>query len=670
MDLKNNIFNTLHQIFDISQKFQGYDYLQELAKNISIGLNVDYVLIGKLTPEKNAVETIIFIHQNEILDNFTYSLKGTPCDLVGKTQKTCTYLDHVAELFPEDEFFEKFKIRSYTGNALHNDKGEPIGIFSIFNKRPMRDKKNINSVMNFFTARINSEILKFDQQAELKKLNSELKLKNNQLQDLQSMTQTGLWEVDMQSKNFTGCPKLFDLLQIPSDFTVSHDVLMQPFNRVTQKKLYRYYHECRKLKRSFSDVLEFKDINNQTKWIRILGHPLLSDDQKSVLKIVGTFQDITAELKKHKDNIHLKHELKNFVESLSQFLIVGKTNLKGQITYANDKFCEISGYARNELMGKNHRILNSGTHSFDFFFNLWSTIKSGHPWEGIICNKTKDGTLYWVQTFIFPSIDENGVITEYTSIRFDITDKVKLMEELNDEKEKATFASQLAAVGELSAGIAHEIANPLTVISGNLLLLRRKSDDKEKREEIISMIDKNVARIGKIIKGLHHVAQKSRDDSFTLNSLETILHNTLEFSEEALKKSHIEFRMDIPSHEVFLNCNDVKISQIVLNLINNAKDAINDSNKKERWIKVAVHDCEDEIIIKVIDSGPGVPEEHKENIMKNFFTTKKVGKGTGLGLTLVNRFAKEHGATVELTTDGGYTCFQVRFPKNVMDLAI
>lgn len=670
MDLRDNIFTTLHHIFDISRKYHGIEYLQELMKNISIGLNVDWALIG-LFDEKypSMINSLVIVNQGELFEDVSYPIAGSPCETVVNQQGICTYLDHVAEHFPQDDLLVRMKIRSYTGNILKDDSGKAIGVFAIHNTKPMRDKKNINAVMNFFTARINTEVLKYSQQNELVLLNEELQVKNNQLMDLQALSQTGIWEIDLAKREIKGDEKLYKLYQLPPDFSMTKDVLLHPFDESTKKRMYKYYFECTQLKRSFSDVLQFVDINKKIHWIRVVGHAVKNAKGK-VIRITGAFQNITKEMQKHKDNILLKNELENFEDSINKFLIVAKTDQRGIITYANDKFCEISGFEHKELIGKNHRILNSGTHSFDFFLNLWRTISDGKPWEGVICNRAKDGTLYWVQTFIFPILDEKGFITEYTSIRFDITEKYKLSEELNEERERATFASQLAAVGEMSAGIAHEIANPLTVISGNLMMLRKKAGDANDCLDIISRVDRSVSRIGKIIRGLHHVAQKSRDNSFTLNSIANILQNTLEFSEEALKRSHIEFIMELPEHEILLNCNDVKISQIVLNLINNAKDAINEANSQEKWIKVAVEDHPDEILIKVIDSGPGIPDENKEKIMETFFTTKQVGKGTGLGLTLVNRFTKEHSGNVEVTTEKDNTCFVVHFPKNIMDMAI
>ncbi|MEB0046237.1 MULTISPECIES: putative bifunctional diguanylate cyclase/phosphodiesterase [unclassified Pseudomonas] len=111
--------------------------------------------------------------------------------------------------------------------------------------------------------------------------------------------------------------------------------------------------------------------------------------------------------------------------------IFSETDLSGRITYVNDQFCAISGYSREELMGQNHRILNSGLHPADFFANLWRTIALGNVWKGEICNRAKDGSLYWVDSTMVPVLDDvTGRVQRYLSIRFDVSDKRQLLHSL------------------------------------------------------------------------------------------------------------------------------------------------------------------------------------------------------------------------------------------------
>ena len=123
-------------------------------------------------------------------------------------------------------------------------------------------------------------------------------------------------------------------------------------------------------------------------------------------------------------------KLAQFKAALDEHAIVATTDTRGTITYVNDKFCEISQYSRDELIGNTHRVINSGTHSEEFFGTMWGTISSGEVWKGEVCNRAKDGSLYWVETTIVPFMTRSGVPYEYIAIRTDITVRKQQQEEI------------------------------------------------------------------------------------------------------------------------------------------------------------------------------------------------------------------------------------------------
>jgi PAS domain S-box-containing protein len=346
-------------------------------------------------------------------------------------------------------------------------------------------------------------------------------------------------------------------------------------------------------------------------------------------------------------------ELADIKFALDQSTIVAITDQRGIINYVNDEFCRISKYSRDELLGQDHRIINSGYHPKDFIRHLWTTIASGKVWKGDLKNRAKDGTIYWVDTTIVPFLSSDGKPYQYVAIRHDIT-QLKLAEEkILQQTAELQRAAQLSFVGELAAGLAHEIKNPLAGIQGTVDILIRRCEASDPAREPLKAIRHEVERIDGTVRALLDRARPR-----ALNPAQTSLTDLVwravgiarsQAVSAAARGHHVHVDFEPPPEDIELVADAAQIEDAVLNLVINAVEAIEGEGKVTVSIRRAESESEaefdEEAAIEVSDTGSGISEEYLALIFHPFFTTTK--GGTGLGLPAVRRIVRGHGGRVE-----------------------
>lgn len=236
-----------------------------------------------------------------------------------------------------------------------------------------------------------------------------------------------------------------------------------------------------------------------------------------------------------------------------------------------------------------------------------------------------------------------------------------------DQQASLIHKTKLASLGEMAASIAHEINNPLTIINGNVGLLRRilvhaQDLNHPKANQYLDSIEKTVHRIDKIIRGLKAMSRDGFNDPFEMVDLAGTIINANSLMREKFRYHGIEIRENVPTRGAWLECRSVQVEQIIINLLSNAFDAIRDL--PEKWVDISIFDDGLNWVIRITDSGAGIPEGMQNKIMQPFFTTKQLYQGTGLGLSISKAIAEDHGGSLELDPIAKNTCFVLTLPKN------
>jgi PAS domain S-box-containing protein len=360
-------------------------------------------------------------------------------------------------------------------------------------------------------------------------------------------------------------------------------------------------------------------------------------------------------------------ELADIKFALDQSTIVAITDQRGIINYVNDEFCRISKYLRAELLGQDHRIINSGYHAKEFMRNLWTTIAAGQVWKGEIRNRAKDGSIYWVDTTIVPFLNAEGKPYQYVAIRHDITQMKLAEEQIRQQAVELQRASQLSFIGELAAGLAHEIKNPLAGIQGAVDILIRRREPNDPEHEALSGVRHQVQRIDATVRALLDRA-RPRTLKLAQISLTELMQTTAALAQAQLSgrvsKNNVNIEFVPPTDDILLKADAAQIEDAVLNLIINAIDAIEgDGQVTVTVATVPAPDDEasEEAVIRVSDNGRGISEESQSHIFNPFFTTSK--GGTGLGLPAVRRIARLHGGHIEVDSALGQgSTFTIHLP--------
>lgn len=390
-------------------------------------------------------------------------------------------------------------------------------------------------------------------------------------------------------------------------------------------------------------------------WIDMTIIPFFNADG-TPREYVAIRTDITRIKESEEALIQSLKEVSNYKFALDASSIVAIADPKGIIKYANDNFCKISKYSRDELLGKDHRLVRSGYHSKAFIKNLWDTISAGKIWKGELKNKAKDGTFYWVDTTIVPFLDEDGKPFQYVAIRSDISDRKKTEEELIRYSE--AMADKNAQLVDFCNIVSHNLRAPLVNIS-MLVDYIEQSEDVEEQVEALGKVKPVVNHLMEIFNELVESLQVRQDATIKLDkvALQGSLDKVLKGFESQIREYEAVITTDF-SGAPFIYCPQQYLESIFTNLISNSLKY--KSPNRSPKIIIKTKDLGNSILLSVEDNGLGINlSVHQKNLFKirKTFHKHPDAKGFGLFMTKTQVEAIDGKIWAESSPDVGSTFF-------------
>jgi PAS domain S-box-containing protein len=395
---------------------------------------------------------------------------------------------------------------------------------------------------------------------------------------------------------------------------------------------------------------------------KLIGLIYIADEKKGIfskdlIEFVETLSCIIGEAIAKFDAEEELARLASAAESAADAIVI--TDKKGLIQYINPAFEQITGYTKDEVIGKNIHLLDSGEQIEDFYIEIRETLKHKGVWKGMLVNRKKDGSLYHEECTISAVRDSSGNIINYVAIKRDVTEKIRL-------ESIAQAVNIMNNIGYIFSGIRHEIGNPLNSIKMTLSMLKenfRKFDTSAINEYLERSIDE-IRRVEYILKSFKNFNMYEHLELQNI-PVKSFMDKFLTIIKDDFYKRGISFSLHQSPDVDYCYADPRALHQVLLNVLINAADAC--IGRKNPMISISVSGSSETIDIKVQDNGCGMSEDQVRNLFRPFFTTKP--DGTGLGLVITKKMLSLMNGTIEIHSikDKG-TTVNILLPRGSNDL--
>jgi PAS domain S-box-containing protein len=481
------------------------------------------------------------------------------------------------------------------------------------------------------------------QQAEQVLRANELRLK-----EVQRIAKMGSWELDLVSGELLWSDEVFLIFEIDQTLLdVSYKVCLSRVHPEDRDAVNQAWDNSLTTYSPYEITYRLFLPDGRIKWVNT-HWDTFHDDQGKAFRATGTVQDIT-------ERKEVEAKSATYLDAIGNLALVSIADRRGHILQANAMFCEVSGYSEEELIGRDHRILNSGTHPKAFFVEMWATIVRGDTWHKEIFNRSKSGTLYWVDSTIVPLKDSSGQVTSYLSFRVDIT-KRKLIE-IEVTKAKTDAEKANLAKSHFISHMSHELRTPLNVMLGYAQLMESGSIPPTPRQ--MTMLKEIIGGGWYLLELINKILDLAAIESGKLVvarepvCMTEVVAECRTMIEPQAHERSIQLIFLLPDMHVFVEGDRTRVKQVLINLLSNAIKY----NSEGGTVEVSCNTvAPGRIRISVRDTGPGLPPEKLAQLFEQF---NRLGRetgsveGTGIGLVVTKQLIELMGGKIGVESTVG-----------------
>lgn len=552
------------------------------------------------------------------------------------------------------------------------DGSECIGAINLYAVDPQSFDADEVELLGNFASTLSYGIRTLRLRQANERINRALEESQVRLRLAQSGSRIGVWELDLRSGRVYWSPETEALYGVPvGSFGGTQEEWWRSIYPADRPGVLKASTEALFDPRPFEIEFRIQHTSGDVRWLSSRGE-ILRDETGEPAKVLGVNIDVT-ERRRADEQLRMLYLA---VEQSPESIVV--TDLNAGIVYVNAAFLQVTGYSREDVMGRNPRILQSGQVSRATYEDMWARLSAGKSWEGELVNKAKSGRLFTEFARISPVRQSDGSITHFLAIKQDITQKRQAESEQRALEEQLRQAQKMETIGHLTGGIAHDFNNILAAMMGytEIALMSPVVGNNEVLNSQLNEVLRGGIRAKELVAQLLTFSRKQETAAESI-SVAPIVREVVRLMQSTLPAT-IALAVDLHDELGEVRISPVHLHQILMNLCVNARDAITDYGNVT--IRVAQLDIDEPwvcsscrqpvsgpmVSIAVSDTGCGIEAANLERIFDPFFTTKPHRQSSGLGLSVLHGLVHSAGGHVLVeTTPGTGTRFEVLLPKSL-----